>query len=188
LKGNNMLKFLAIVAGLVAVAVIGILAYAATLPDTFRVQRSISIKAPPEKVFPFINEMKTMNEWNPFAKQDPTMRLTYSGPPAGKGAAHDWDSDGRAGKGRLEITDSAAPSQVTMRLDMVKPMEAHNAIVFALQPQAQESNVTTNVTWSMTGEYPYIAKVMCVFFSMDRMIGGEFEKGLADLKAMVEKA
>ena len=173
-----MLKFLAIIAGLVVIAVIGILAYAATLPDTFRVQRSVSIKAPPEKVFPFINEMKTMNEWNPFAKQDPTMRLTYSGPAAGKGAAHDWDSDGRAGKGRLEITDSAAPSQVTM------PMEARNAIVFALQPQAQG----TNVTWSMTGEYPFIAKVMCVFFSMDRMIGGEFEKGLADLKAMVEKA
>ena len=179
-----MLKFLAIIAGLVVIAVIGILAYAATLPDTFRVQRSVSIKAPPEKVFPFINEMKTMNEWNPFAKQDPTMRLTYSGPAAGKGAAHDWDSDGRAGKGRLEITDSAAPSQVTMRLDMIKPMEARNAIVFALQPQAQG----TNVTWSMTGEYPFIAKVMCVFFSMDRMIGGEFEKGLADLKAMVEKA
>ena len=178
-----MLKIIGIIAGLVAIVVIGVLAYAATLPDTFRVQRSVSIKAPPEKIFPLINELKTMNEWNPFAKQDPTIRLTYSGPASGKGAANDWDSDGQAGKGRLEITDSAPPSQVTMRLDMIKPMEGHNTIVFALQRQAG----STDVTWSMTGGYPYIAKVMCVFFSMDRMIGGEFDKGLAGLKVMAEK-
>jgi uncharacterized protein YndB with AHSA1/START domain len=182
-----MLKILGIIAGLCVIVVIGVLAYAATLPDTFAVQRSISIKAPPEKIFPLINELKTMNEWNPFAKQDPTIKITYSGPASGKGAAHAWDSDGQAGQGRLKITDSVPPSQVTMRLDMAKPMEGHNTIVFALQPQAQGTNVTTNVTWSMTGAYPYIAKVMCVFFSMDRMIGGEFDKGLADLKAMAEK-
>ena len=179
-----MLKIVGIIAGLVAIVVIGVLAYAATLPDTFRVQRTVSIKAPPERIFPFINNLKTMNEWNPFAKQDPTIRITYSGPAGGKGAANDWDSDGRAGQGRLEITDSAPPSQVTMRLDMIKPMEGHNTIVFALQPQADG----TNVTWSMTGTCPYIAKVIQVFLSMDRMIGGEFEKGLADLKAMAEKA
>jgi uncharacterized protein YndB with AHSA1/START domain len=179
-----MLKIIGIIAGVVAIGVIGVLAYAATLPDTFRVQRSVSIKAPPDKVFPFINNLKTMNEWNPFAKQDPTIRLTYSGPAGGKGAANDWDSDGQAGKGRLEITESAPPSQVTMRLDMIKPMEGHNTILFALQPQADG----TNVTWSMTGTCPYIAKVIQVFVSMDRMIGGTFEKGLADLKAMAEKA
>jgi uncharacterized protein YndB with AHSA1/START domain len=187
-----MLKIIGIIAGIIAVGVIGVLAYAATVPDTFRVQRSISIKAPADKIFPLINELKTMNEWNPFAKQDPTIRMTYSGPAGGKGAANSWDSDGKAGKGRLEITDSAPPSQVTMRLDIEKPMEGHNAIVFALQPQAQGinqgTNVSTDVTWSMTGALPYVAKVFCVFVSMDRMIGGEFEKGLADLKAMAEKS
>jgi hypothetical protein len=179
-----MLKIVGIIAGLVAIILIGVLAYAATLPDTFRVQRSVAIKAPPDKVFPLINNLKTMNEWNPFAKQDPTIKLVYSGPASGKGAANDWDSDGHAGKGRLEITESAPSSQVTMRLDMVKPMEGHNTIVFALQPQTDG----TNVTWSMTGACPFITKVIQVFVSMDRMIGGTFEKGLADLKAMAEKA
>ena len=179
-----MLKVIGIIAALVVVGVIGVLAYAATIPDTFRVQRSISIKAPPQKIFPLINELKTMNEWNPFAKQDPTIRLTYSGPASGKGAANDWDSDGKAGKGRLEITDSTPPSQVTMRLDMAKPMEGHNTVMFALEPQPDG----TSVTWSMTGGMPFIAKVICTFVSMDRMIGGEFDKGLADLKAMAEKS
>jgi uncharacterized protein YndB with AHSA1/START domain len=182
-----MLKIIGIIAGVLAVGVIGVLAYATTVPDTFRVQRSVSVKAAPEKVFPLINELKTMNEWNPFAKQDPTIRLTYSGPAAGKGAANDWDSDGKAGKGRLEITDSTRPSQVTMRLDMEKPMEGHNTIEFALRPEAQGANQATNVTWAMTGPMPYIAKVICTFVSMDRMIGGEFEKGLAALKTMAEK-
>jgi uncharacterized protein YndB with AHSA1/START domain len=182
-----MLKVIGLIAALLAIGVVGVLAYAATVPDTFQVRRSISIKAPPEKIFPLINELKTMNEWNPFAKQDPTIRLTYRGPASGKGAANDWDSDGKAGKGRLEITDSTPTSQVTMRLDMEKPMEGHNTIVFALQPQAQGANQTTNVTWSMTGALHYIAKVICTFVSMDRMIGGEFDKGLGDLKAMAEK-
>jgi uncharacterized protein YndB with AHSA1/START domain len=182
-----MLKIIGIIAGLCVIGIVGVLAYATTVPDTFRVQRSISIKAPADKIFPLINELKTMNEWNPFAKQDPTIRLTYSGPASGKGAANAWDSDGKAGKGRLEITDSTRPSQVTMRLDMEKPMEGHNAIEFALQPEAQGANQATNVTWAMTGALPYVAKVICVFVSMDRMIGGEFDKGLADLKAMAEK-
>jgi uncharacterized protein YndB with AHSA1/START domain len=178
-----MLRIIGIIAGLVAIVVIGVLAYAATLPNAFRVERSISIKAPPERIFPLINELKTMNEWNPFAKQDPSIKITYSGPASGKGAAHAWTSD-RAGVGRLEITDSAPPSRVNMRLDMIKPMEGHNAIVFALQPQSGG----TNVNWAMSGEYNFIAKVICVFVNMDRMIGGEFDKGLADLKAMAEKS
>jgi uncharacterized protein YndB with AHSA1/START domain len=152
--------------------------------SAFRVQRTVSIKAPPEKVFPLINNLKTMNEWNPFAKQDPTIRIKYSGPASGKGAANDWDSDGRAGQGRLEITESAPPSQITMRLDIAKPMEVHNTMAFALRPQADG----TRVTWAMSGTYAYIAKVVGVFVNMDRMIGGELEKGLADLKAMAEKA
>ena len=178
-----MLKIIGIIAGVIAIVVIGVLAYAATLPNAFRVERSISIKAPPEKIFPLINELKTMNEWNPFAKQDPSMKITYSGPASGKGAAHAWTSD-KAGEGRLEITDTAPPSRVNMRLDMIKPMEGHNAIVFALQPQSGG----TNVSWAMSGEYNFITKVVGLLFNMDRMIGGEFDKGLADLKAMAEKS
>ena len=177
-----MLKIIGIIAGLVAVVVIGVLAYAATLPDAFRVERSISIKAPPEKIFPLINELKPMNEWNPFAKQDPSMKITYSGPASGKGAAHAWTSD-RAGEGRLEITDSAAAvaGQHAPRHDQADGGPQRDRV------RAATAVGGTNVSWSMSGEYNYITKVMCVFVSMDRMIGGEFDKGLADLKAMAEK-
>src|SRR5262245_10020949 len=179
-----MLTILAIIAAVVAIGVIGVLTYAATRPDTFRLQRSIRIKAPPDKIFPLIDNLKTMNEWNPFAKQDPTIRLTYTGPASGKGAAYDWTGDGQAGQGRAEIVESVPSSQVTMRLHMIKPMEGHNTIVFALQPQSDG----TDVSWSMAGTCPFIAKVIGVFVSMERMLGGMFEQGLADLKAMAEKA
>jgi uncharacterized protein YndB with AHSA1/START domain len=143
-----MFEVIVIIAVMLAIAIAAVLILAATKPGTLRVQRSVSIKAPPEKVFPLINNLKTMNEWNPFAKQDPTIRIKYSGPASGKGAANDWDSDGRAGQGRLEITESAPPSQITMRLDIAKPMEVHNTMAFALQRQADG----TRVTWAMSGK------------------------------------
>jgi hypothetical protein len=118
----------------------------------------------------------------PFAKQDPTIKLVYSGPPSGAGAANDWDSEGSAGKGRLTIVDAAAPSKITMQLDMLKPIEGHNVVAFALQP----NNGATDVSWTMSGKFPYIGKVISVFASMDKMVGGEFEKGLADLKQRAE--
>lgn len=171
----------------VAVVVIGaiavVLAYAATRPDEFHIARSTSIVAPPEKIFPLVNDLRSFNQWNPFAKQDPTAQITYNGPPGGKGASHAWNSKGRAGKGSLEIVDTAPPSGVTMMLRMEKPMKADNTIVFALRPNGS----ATDVTWTMSGISPYIAKVMGVIINCDRMVGGEFEKGLADLKALAER-
>jgi hypothetical protein len=179
-----MLKLLAVMAGVLVVAIAAVAVYAATLPNDFRIARTASIKASPDKIFPLINDLKSFNEWNPFAKQDPSIAITYNQAQVGKGAGYVWDSDGRSGKGSLEITDVAAPSSVEMRLDMIKPMEGHNRIVFALRPAAG----ATDVTWTMTGRYSYVAKVMGVVFNMDRMVGGEFEKGLADLRAIAEKA
>jgi uncharacterized protein YndB with AHSA1/START domain len=178
-----MLKTLVIVAIIVAAAIASLLAYAATRPDTFKVKRSRLINAPAEKIFPLISNLRQMNTWNPFSKGDPTLKVTYSGPADSPGAAYDWDSEGKSGKGRLEITDAAPPSKVTMNLTMLTPIEAHNIVEFTLRPEGN----ATEVTWAMTGhDRPLIAKVMDVLFSMDRMVGGQFEKGLDDLKVIAE--
>jgi hypothetical protein len=178
-----MLKIL-MIAGVIAVAgVAGILIYAAMLPNDFRVSRSIAINAPPEKIYPLINDVRRFNEWNPFAKQDPTIVITYDGPRSGKGASYSWDSKGRAGKGSSAITDASSPSRVDMRLDMEKPMEGHPNIVFALQPKG----VATEVSWTMAGPYPYVNRVFGTIFNMDKMIGGTFENGLSDLRVLAEK-
>jgi uncharacterized protein YndB with AHSA1/START domain len=160
-----------------------VLIKAATLPNDFRVARSIDIKAPREKVFTLINDLKVFNQWNPFAKQDPSTLITYrNGPVSGNGAAFDWQGSGSAGSGSLAIVDAESPVSITMKLDIRKPMEGHNKVVFDLQPQAQ----TTTVTWTMTGPYPYVNRVFGTIFNMDKMIGSSFDKGLADLKALAE--
>ena len=178
-----MLNIFAILALILAVGVIALLAYAATRPDDFRVARSKTIMAPPETIFPLISNLHRFNEWNPFAKQDPSLSIVYSGPESGVGAAHAWDSKGRAGKGRLEITGVSAPSRIAMKLDILKPVEGHNDVLFTLQPNGSG----TNVTWSMTGKTPFIGKLMSAFCSMDRMVGGAFDEGLADLKGLAER-
>ena len=178
-----MLKFVVRAAIVIAAVIAGVLAYAAARPDTFQIARSIAIKAPPEKIFPMINDPHAFNTWNPFLKMDPATKLAYRGPASGKGAGHDWDGNSQVGKGSLEITDSLPSSRIVMKLDMIKPMEAHNRVEFTLEPKGD----ATQVTWVMSGPSPYVAKVMSTVFSMDRMVGGEFEKGLADLKAQAEK-
>jgi hypothetical protein len=110
------------------------------------------------------------------------MKRIFSGAASGKGAVYEWDSDGKAGKGRMEITDAPAPSKVTIKLDFFKPFEAHNIAEFTLEPRGD----TTDLTWGMYGPSLYVAKVMGVFFNMDRMIGTDFETGLANLKARAE--
>jgi hypothetical protein len=178
-----MLKALIIIAGVVAVLVIGLLAYASTRPDSFGVPRSLAIKAAPERLFALINDMKAMNSWNPYVLREPSQKGTYSGPPSGKGAAYDFEG-GKSGTGRIEIVDSAPPRRVTMRLAMIKPIRVDNTIDFTIEPAGDR----TNVTWAMQGNVPLIAKVLHLFMNMDKMIGNDFEEGLATLKAMAEKS
>jgi uncharacterized protein YndB with AHSA1/START domain len=175
-----MLKILTIAAGALAVVIAIVLAYAATRPDHFEVRRSASIKAPAEKIFPLINDMHTFNSWNPF-NQDPGIKGTYSGPQSGKGAAYDFEG-GRSGAGRVEIADATVPSRVAMRLIMIKPMKADNDVAFTLEPQGD----TTRVTWAMDGNTPFIGKVFHLFVNVDRMVGDQFSRGLAELKAKAE--
>jgi uncharacterized protein YndB with AHSA1/START domain len=178
-----MVKTIAIViVVLVVVPLAAILIFAATKPDTFRVQRATSIKAPPERIFPLIADFHGWGAWSPYEKLDPAMKRTFSGAANGKGAVYEWDSDGKAGEGRMEITDAPAPSKVAIKLDFFKPFEAHNIAEFTLEPRGD----STDITWAMYGPNLYIAKVMSIFFNMDRMIGKDFETGLANLKARAE--
>jgi uncharacterized protein YndB with AHSA1/START domain len=151
-----MLKTIAIV---VVVLLAALLVYAATRPDTFRVQRSASIKAPPEKLFPLINDLHSWGSWSPWEKMDPAMKRTHSGAAYGKGAVYEWEGNNKVGKGRMEITETSPPSKVVIKLDFVKPFEAHNIAEFTLEPQGD----STNVTWAMHGPNPYIAKVIHIF-------------------------
>lgn len=178
-----MLKFLSIVLIGIALAAVAVVAYASMLPDDFRIQRSARINAPADAIFPRINSLKAFDEWNPFVKRDPAIKVAYSGPDSGPGAKSTWDSTGSAGAGSLTITDSSAPSKIAMKLDMLKPIAASNDIQFTIAP----ADGGSDVTWEMSGKRPLIGKVISVFMSMDRMVGGEFESGLAELKRQSER-
>jgi uncharacterized protein YndB with AHSA1/START domain len=169
---------------LVVVAVIaGIAIFAATKPDTFRVERSTTIKAPPAKVFALIDDFKRWEAWSPWEKKDPAMKRSYGPVTSGKGAHYAWEGNSDVGQGSMDIVDSTPPSKVTLNLDFVKPFEGHNVVDFTVTPKGD----TTAVTWSMAGPAPFISKVMQVFVDMDRMVGKDFESGLANLKAAAEK-
>lgn len=165
----------------VAVIVAAALAHAASKPDTFAVSRTTLIAAPPGQIFPLIDDLHAQSAWSPFEK-DPNMKRTHSGAPRGKGAIYEWDGNRQVGAGRIAITDSIPSSKVVLLLDMSRPFAAHNTVEFTLVP----SGGGTNVTWAMRGTQPFIGKVMGLFMNCDKMVGGEFEGGLAKLKRLVE--
>jgi uncharacterized protein YndB with AHSA1/START domain len=175
-----MLKTIALV---IAVLIAGVLIFAATKPDVFRVQRTISIKAPPEKIFNLINDFRSWGTWSPWEKKDPAMKRTFGAISSGKGATYAWEGNKDVGQGSMEIADAVAPTKIALKLDFVKPFEAHNTVEFTLTSQGD----TTNVTWAMQGPTPYFAKIIHVFMDMDKMVGKDFEAGLAAMKAAAEK-
>ena len=169
--------------GIVVVVLIAcVLAFAATKPDSFRVQRTATIKAPPEKIFAQINDLKTWQTWSPYEKKDPAMKRTLSGAPAGKGAVYEWAGNKEVGKGRMEIADTTPPSKVQIKLDFIEPFEAHNTAEFDLQGKGDG----TDVTWALYGPSTFVTKLLSLFIDMDKMIGHDFEIGLANLKALAE--
>jgi uncharacterized protein YndB with AHSA1/START domain len=175
-----MLKTIAIV---IVVLIGAVLAYAATKPDELRVERTLAIKAPPEKIFPYVNDLKAWATWSPYEKKDPAMARTFGSVTAGKGAVYEWNGNSNVGQGRMEITESTPSSKIAIKLDFIKPFEGHNVATFAFEPKGE----TTQVSWTMTGPSAYITKLMGVFFNMDKMIGDDFAVGLANLKAQAEK-
>lgn len=167
---------------IVAAAIAALLAYAAFKPDSFRLSRSTAIAAPPDKVFALVADLRQFNRWNPFARIDPQIVITYGPVTAGVGGAYDWRGP-QAGAGRMQITESVPVQRVTAKLDFSKPFEAHNVVDFTVQPQGTGSTVT----WAMHGPMPYLNRLVTVFFDMDKTVGKDFEAGLANLKALAEQ-
>lgn len=174
-----MLITIAILAILAVGSVLGV---AATKPGTFRVERAQKIQAPPEKIFPLIDDFHNWAAWSPYEKLDANLKKAYSGAPNGKGAVYNWTGNRKAGEGRMEIVDAEKSSRVVIKLDFLKPFEGHNTAEFTLERNGE----STSVKWTVHGPQPYGLKVMTTFFSMDRLMGKEFETGLASMKAVAE--
>jgi len=172
-----------IAALLVAVLLVAVAVLASFQPDVFRVQRSTTIAAPPDKVYPLVDDFKRWTAWSPFESMDPTMRRRYGATTAGKGATYAWDGDGKAGAGRMSIVESSPPSRIGIALDFERPMRNHADVVFAFVPQGD----ATQVTWSMTSRNTFLGKVMHVFFDAETLVGDDFARGLSALKATAEK-
>jgi hypothetical protein len=178
-----MFEVIAVIAVLLAVAIAVMLVLALQKPDTLRVQRSASIHAPAEKIFPLINDFHAWRAWSPYEDRDPHLQRSYSGADSGKGAVYEWSGNRNVGSGRMEILDAPGPNKVVIKLDFISPFEGHNTAEFTFLPQGS----ATNVTWLMHGPAPLMSKLMQVFIDMDHMIGKDFETGLANLKRITEQ-
>jgi Polyketide cyclase / dehydrase and lipid transport len=178
-----MFEIIAIIAVVLVVAIAIVLILAATKPDTFSVARATSVKAPAEKIFPWINDFHQWKSWSPYENKDPAMKRSYSGAADGKGAVYGWEGNKNVGSGRMEILDTSAPTKIVIKLDFFTPFEGHNTAEFTLLPQGDAAAVT----WRMHGPAPFMSKVMQVFMNLDHMIGKDFEIGLANLKNLAEK-
>jgi hypothetical protein len=178
-----MFEIIAIIAIVLAVAIAIVLILAATKPDGFSVQRAATMKATPEKIFSLINDFHRWGTWSPWENKDPGMKRSYSGADSGRGAIYAWDGNKNVGSGRMEILDASSPSKIVIKLDFFTPFEAHNTAEFTMLPQGD----ATNLAWVMHGPASFISKLMQVFMNLDKMIGKDFEIGLANLKRLTEK-
>jgi uncharacterized protein YndB with AHSA1/START domain len=178
-----MFEVIVIIAVVLAVAIAAILILAAAKPNTLRVQRSITVKAPADRIFPLINDFHQWKTWSPYENKDPAMKRTYGGAETGKGAVYAWDGNNNVGSGRMEILEAATPSKIVIKLDFFKPFEGHNTAEFTMLPQGD----ATEISWVMQGPAVFMSKVMQVFINLDNMIGKDFEVGLANLKTLTEK-
>jgi hypothetical protein len=178
-----MFEIIAIIAVILAVAIAIVLVLAMTKPDSFSVQRAISIKAPADSIFPLINDFHRWGSWSPYENKDPAMKRSFSGASEGKGAVYAWDGNNNVGSGRMEILEAFVPSKIVIKLDFFKPFEGHNTAEFTMLPQGD----ATYLTWLMHGPAPLMSRLMQVFMNLDHMIGKDFEVGLANLKKLTEK-
>jgi uncharacterized protein YndB with AHSA1/START domain len=170
-----MLTVLLYIVVILLAVVVVVLTFASTKPNDFSVKRSAEIKAPADKVFALINDFRQWPKWSPWEKLDPNLRRTLSGAEAGRGSVYEWEGNKRVGAGRMEILDSVPPSRIDIKLSFLKPFKAENRTVFTITPVGGASHVQ----WEMTGTNNLMFKVMGLFMSMDKMVGGDFEKGLA---------
>src|ERR1700682_1806265 len=163
-----MFEIIAIIAVVLAVAIAVVLILAMTKPDTLSVQRAATFKAPPEKIYSLINDFHQWGSWSPWENKDPAMQRSYSGAASGRGAVYAWEGNKNVGSGRMEIIDASEPSKIVIKLDFLKPFEAHNTAEFTMLPQGDGA---TNISWVMHGPAPFMSKMMQVFMNIDNMVG-----------------
>jgi uncharacterized protein YndB with AHSA1/START domain len=171
-----------VIGAIILAAIAAILIVAAMKPSHFAIQRTMRMNAPADRIFPLIDDVHNFIKWSPFEK-DPQMKRTFSGPPAGVGMVYQFDGNRNVGGGSVEVTESNPPSKIVMKLNMDRPFKARNIVTFTLVPAAGG----TDVTWNMSGPQPYMAKVMSTVINCDKMVGGEFDKGLASLNSLAAK-
>jgi uncharacterized protein YndB with AHSA1/START domain len=180
-----MIKKILLAVVIIVVVVVGALAVIVALqPSHYRVERSTTISAPAATVFAQVNDFHKWEAWSPWAKLDPAMKQAYEGALAGNGAVYTWSGNSEVGEGRMTITDSHPNDSIKIKLEFMKPFAATNATDFTFTPQANQ----TNVKWTMSGDNNFMGKAFGLFMNMDKMIGSDFEKGLAQLKAVAETA
>jgi len=167
----------------VVIVVLGLAAYIATRPAEFRVTRTATFAAPAPVVFAQVNELRKWEAWSPWAKKDPQMKQAYAGPAAGAGAVTSWVGNKDVGEGRMSIVESRPAELVRFKLEFFKPFAATNSAEFTFKEQGGR----TAVSWSMSGRNNFVGKAMSVVFDFDKMIGADFEAGLASMKTIVEK-
>jgi hypothetical protein len=175
----SMMKTALLVAG---VGLAGLFAAAAMRPASFHVERTSNVDVSADKIYPLITNLRQFNRWNPYARKDPAMKASYSGPASGHGAGYAFHGNKDVGKGNIAIVETSAPNRVTMRLDMMEPFEGHNVVEFRLVPRGSG----TDVTRAMSCRSPLLARMIGLFIDMDRMIGRDFETGLSNLKLQAE--
>lgn len=167
----------------VGLLLLGLVIYVATRPSEFRITRSAVVSGPPEKVFAHVNDLHLWQEWSPWAKIDPNCRNTFDGPASGKGAVFKWDGNRNVGSGVMTITDSRQPEFVQIRLEFLRPFKATNTAELSLKPEGSG----TSVTWTMYGPNTIMSRIMGLFMSFDRMVGGQFEQGLKNLDGVMQQ-
>jgi Polyketide cyclase / dehydrase and lipid transport len=178
-----MFEVIATIAVVLAIAIATVLILAVTKPASFSIQRAIDIRAPAERIFPLINDFHQWGSWSPWENKDPGLQRSFSGATSGKGAVYGWEGNSNVGSGRMEIIEASAPSKILIKLDFFKPFEAHNTAEFTMLPQGD----ATRLNWVMRGPASFMSKLMQVFMNLDKMVGKDFEIGLANLKNLTEK-
>jgi hypothetical protein len=172
-----------ILVGIAAVVVLFILVVS-TRPSTFHIERSVAMSAPPQNAFAQVNDFHAWSAWSPWEKRDPQMKKTFEGPSSGVGATYAWAGNKEVGEGRMTIEKSASPSLVGIKLEFLKPFAATNTATFTFAPASEG----TKVTWAMDGENGFMSKAFSMFVDMDKMLGADFEQGLASMKTLAESA
>jgi uncharacterized protein YndB with AHSA1/START domain len=171
-----------IIIGVIAVIVLLFVVVVSMRPSEFKYERSTLITAPPSTIFARVNDLHKWEDWSPWAKLDPNMKMTFDGPAAGAGAAYGWSGNNKVGEGRMTILESRPSELIRFKLEFLRPMKATNMADFTFRPEGRQ----TRVVWIMSGKCNFISKAFGLLVDCDKMIGKDFEKGLAQLKAIAE--